>query len=95
MRFLLLLAVLLVGCQEARAPSKFSRGEIVEFVVSGQRGQIISVYTQCEPSCYKVRVFSPQSYTNTHILSADVPIQTFHIAVINGVREFELRPSKP
>lgn len=96
------LALLLAGCGEPRQePVRlFARGDMVEFVVSGQRAQIIQVnictmHSQRTYGCtYEVRVFSPQTYTDTHLLSSDGPLSTAHIARIDYVREFELRKAR-
>lgn len=94
--------LLLFGCGESQQPVRlFKQGDIVEFVVSGQRAQIIWV-NQCTaemlrrgyPCTYDVRAFSPQTHTNTHLLSSDGPLSTAHIARITYVAEYELRKAK-
>lgn len=83
---------LLIGCNQQQA--KFHNGQIVEFVVSGQRAQIIGTYTCSHVCFYDVRVFANQTVTKTHIFGADSPMETYAPAVVQSVREYELRAAE-
>jgi len=105
MKFLVLFAGFILaanglyGCTPEDPPIRqFKTGDIVQFVVSGQRGQIInanyctgSSQKKGQPCTYDVRVFSPQVLTNTRLFGSDDPISQTTIARIDYVREYELR----
>ncbi len=93
---LLILTFCLSSCHDGgvEQPRKFKQGDLVEFVVSGQKAQIIYVNHCRRPGeicTYEVRVFSPQVFTDTHVVGKDGPLTTAHIARLDYIREFELR----
>lgn len=98
-RIAVLACLLIAGCGPAyhdRASYPFKEGEIVEFVVSGQRGQILFL-NKCPsewpmPRCsYDVRVVANQAKTNVRLLGSDDPIDNYAPAKVEYVRGFELR----
>ena len=90
-------ALLLAGCSEPSMPIPlFKQGDIVEFVISSQRAQIIDV-NYCHPrvGCtYEVRMTAPQILTDTHLLSSDGALHGKSLARLDFVREYELRMAK-
>lgn len=91
-----LLAMALIGCGQHEHPGKFKQGDMVEFVLNGQRAQIIFVsYCERPIKCsYDVRLESPQVFTDTRILSSDGPLHAKPLARLDYVREYELRPAR-
>jgi hypothetical protein len=87
------LTIGLAGCEEAARPApKWENGTIVRSVLSGQRGQIVSL--RClrgESHCYyDVRFVGLSMTTETHALAADGPISIEPLATITYMREYEL-----
>jgi hypothetical protein len=95
-------AIMLTGCEgDAPPPRKFSAGQMVEFVLTGHKAQIIHV-NYCEKSkrkphivcTYEVRVFAPQTRTDVSLFGEDGPVSSNAISRVDYVREFELREAK-
>jgi len=92
MRKVLLIVILLLvltGCEEKEEYIHlFSEGQFVTHKLSGLHGQILRV-SQLSYKEYRVRLFYPQSQTNTRLLSSDDPI-TYSPLSADWYKEFEL-----
>ncbi len=95
-----ILSIFIFGCDCDRNISKFKQGDIVESIISGDIGMVISVYKHdkfpksgqsCYIYYYDVRFSVKQSKTNTHLLNNDDPISTAPLAIIEYMREYELK----
>lgn len=101
----LVLALLLTGCEDDPAPRLFKVGDVVEFVVNGQRAQIIHVnhcegwkvrkYGKVAACTYEVRMAAPQIFTDTHLIVQDGPLKTRSFVRLDYVKEYELRKVDP
>lgn len=98
----LVLVVAACGPDEPRTPPNtpsFSAGQIVEFKAFPVRGMVVSFYcpnpwpkSAPAPACrYSIRTMAPQMATNTHVFRADDAISGNPTALIENVREFEIR----
>lgn len=75
--------------KEAIAKLRFQNGQIVESVLTGQRGQVI----ERGPMGYIVRFQAVEYKTNTKLLGADGPISVSPFSDVH-MKDFELRESK-
>lgn len=82
-----------MGEQATRPEPKWTPGAMVRSVVNNQVGQIIRAYCRGgkQPACYYDVRFPGQSMTtDTHLLTADGPISSAPLAVVEHMREYEL-----
>ena len=91
-----LLTALLGGCTPYHGPTPaamFSEGEFVRSIISNQRGQIIRVRCwEGEKACYyDVRFVGLSMTTATSIMGSDGPISTEPLAVVQYMKEYELK----
>lgn len=87
-----LLPFALVSCGEAEdhGTPKFRPGQMVRMVAFGNEGMIVSggcFRKQCD---YRVRFSSIQIHTNTSLFGSDGPVDFVPVAIVGGIKEFEL-----
>ncbi len=95
---LLLAASVVFGCSTKQSPGdiqEFYVGQIVESVLSGERGMII--WAGCcygKGWRYNVRFNAAQTSTNTKLIGDDGPVSTTHLSVIKHMLPEELKAIK-
>lgn len=79
-----------------RPAPKWDNGTLVQSVLSGQKGMIITLRCWAgESACYyDVRFSGLQMTTNTRLLGADDSITNEPLMVVAGMREYELEDVK-
>jgi len=70
----------------------FTDGQIVKMKLSGNRGMVVSHYcSHVNKTCtYSVRFSSLQMNTNVSLFGSDGPIDVAPVALVRGIKEFEL-----
>jgi hypothetical protein len=83
--------IVVSGC-ESRPPPKFKVGEMVRSTLSKEPGQVVyvSAYGYETGYRYNVRFQAGQTYTDTHLLREDGPVEMRPLTLVENMTEFEL-----
>ena len=92
MKWLIPLAAIVLG---ACGDPSFVSGQMVQMKVSGARGMVVRVQCTLRIPCrYNVRFSALQLRTDSRLLGRDGPIEFAPVALVRGIRDFELKAVK-
>ena len=94
-KFLIVAALALAGCSGFHSDQPFHVGDLVRLKINGQKAQVVYV-NSCDgdiplAECtYDIRMAVSQTFTDTHMIEPDGPLEARSIARVNYIRGFEM-----